>query len=179
MFLGGVRLSEHSGSAALEDAFLVNRDALLRFLRARGAGDAAEDILHELWLRLAAAPVADVTAPLPYMMRAANRLMIDRFRSDRQAGARDDAWAALAAEPGGASPAPSVERVIAARQALRSVESALANQGERVERVFRRHRVDGLSQRDVAAELGVSLSTVEADLRRAYRALAELREAGE
>ena len=169
-------MSQHTGSTALEEAFLGNRDALLRFLKARGADEAAEDLLHELWLRLAAAPVGDISAPLPYMMRAANRLMIDRYRSVQQAALRDDAWASLAAEPGGASAAPSAERIIAGKQALREVEQALSAAGQRVAIAFRRHRVDGVSQRDVAAELGVSLSTVEADLRRAYRVLAQLRE---
>ena len=42
--------------------------------------------------------------------------------------------------------------------------------------IFRRHRVDEVPQRKIAEEFGVSLSTVESDLRRAYRALAELKE---
>ena len=47
--------------------------------------------------------------------------------------------------------------------------------GTRPARIFRRFRVDGAAQRDIAAELGVSLSTVEADLRKVYAALAALR----
>src|SRR4051812_42918627 len=31
---------------------LANRDKLLRFLRAHGAGDAADDLLQELWIRV-------------------------------------------------------------------------------------------------------------------------------
>jgi RNA polymerase sigma-70 factor (ECF subfamily) len=45
-----------------------------------------------------------------------------------------------------------------------------------VEAIFRRHRIDGLPQRQLAEEFGVSLSTVESDLRRAYAALAQLKE---
>ena len=47
--------------------------------------------------------------------------------------------------------------------------------GARTATIFRRHRIDGVQQRDIARELGVSLSTVEADLRRAYRALLDYR----
>jgi RNA polymerase sigma-70 factor (ECF subfamily) len=36
--------------------------------------------------------------------------------------------------------------------------------------------VDGVPQRQLAQEFGVSLSTIESDLRRAYAALAELKE---
>lgn len=38
-----------------------------------------------------------------------------------------------------------------------------------------RHRVDGVSQRLLASEFGVSRSTVESDLRLAYRWLEALR----
>ena len=48
--------------------------------------------------------------------------------------------------------------------------------GTRPAAIFRRHRVDEVPQRKIAEEFGVSLSTVESDLRRAYRALAELKE---
>ena len=48
--------------------------------------------------------------------------------------------------------------------------------GPRVAAVFRRHRVDGAPQRQLAEEFGVSLSTVESDLRAAYRALSEWKE---
>jgi RNA polymerase sigma-70 factor (ECF subfamily) len=47
--------------------------------------------------------------------------------------------------------------------------------GPRAAAIFRRHRIDGVPQRQVAKEMGVSLSTVESDLRGAYRALAELK----
>lgn len=160
----------------LEQAYLAHRPRLLRFLAARGAGDAAEDLLQELWLRLSAANDPVAAAGLSYMMRAADRLMIDRYRSQRQAQQRDHAWSQ--AQPGlieNIAPTPDAERSIAARQHFARVEQTLGMLGERPEAVFRRHRIDGVSQRDIAAEFGVSLSTVESDLRRAYRALADLR----
>ena len=40
-----------ASTALLEQAYLAHRDRLLRFLRARGAGDAAEDLVQDLWLR--------------------------------------------------------------------------------------------------------------------------------
>src|SRR3546814_18264315 len=53
--------------------------------------------------------------------------------------------------------------------------AAIAATGERPAQVFRRFRVDGVHQRDIAGEMGVSLSTVEADLRKVYAKLAEIR----
>lgn len=175
----GVRLPQPTGPATLEAQFLAHRGELLRFLAARGAGDAAEDLLHELWLKLSAQGEIAVMAPRPYLMRAANRLMIDRHRSLTQGARRDAEWHALASEAQGASPAPAADRVVAGRQALARVEAALASLGERPAAIFRRHRVEDIPQRIIAEEFGVSLSTVEADLRRAYRALAELKERGD
>ena len=162
----------------LEQAYLLHRPRLLRFLAARGAGDAAEDLCQELWLRLASAGDPEAASGLAYMMRAADRLMIDRYRAQRQAQLRDKAW--VEAQPGLAenvAPGPGADRMIAARQQFARVEQLLAELGERPATIFRRHRIEGIAQREIAAQLRISVSTVESDLRRAYKALAELRRA--
>jgi DNA-directed RNA polymerase specialized sigma24 family protein len=78
-------LSEPSPRAGLEAVFLDNRAKLLGFLAARGAGDAAEDLLHELWLKVSTGQRGPIASPLSYLFRAADTLMIDRYRSLRQA----------------------------------------------------------------------------------------------
>ena len=161
-------------SDGLEAVLLANRDRLLRFLSAHGAGDAAEDLLQELWLKLSSAPGGPIAHPLSYLYRAANNLMLDRYRSARQASLRDKRWSEMQAPAAGTQP-PGDERALVAREQVGAVEVALAALGTRAATVFRRHRLDGVGQRDIAAELGVSLSTVESDLRRAYRAMIELR----
>jgi len=165
-------------ASGLEGAYFEHRERLVRFLAARGAGEAAEDLVQEVWLKIAASPPGPVASPLSYLYRVADTVMIDRFRSLRQAGKRDRDWSDLAAGGlAGASDAPSAERAVAARDYLRLVEELLARlEPPRIAEVFRRHRVDGVPQRQVALELGVSLSTVESDLRTAYRALADLKE---
>lgn len=159
-------------ASGLEAVFLTNRTRLLRFLQAHGAGDAAEDLLQQLWLKLLAAPPGPVAQPLSYLYRAANNLMLDRHRALRQATLRDRSWSdtqtAASAEPPGA---PAGERALIARQQLAAVSAALDALGDRAATVFRRHRLDGVNQREIAADLGVSLSTVESDLRRAYAAV--------
>lgn len=166
-------MSDSHAPAGLEAAFLANRGALLRFLRARGAGEAAEDLLQDLWLKIADARPGPVATPLAYLYRMADRLMIDRYRSVRQASVREQAWGELQAD---GAEMPDAERQLAAIQ-LAALVAALLDGLEppRVGQIFRRHRGDGVSQRQIAEEFGVSLSTVESDLRRAYRALAEFR----
>jgi RNA polymerase sigma-70 factor (ECF subfamily) len=161
----------------LEAVFLANRAALLRFLRVHGVGEAAEDLLQELWLKLSEARPGPIAQPLAYLYRAANNLMLDRYRSERQAARRASDWteATGPAYPG-RSDAPSGERVLLARERLGQVRAALAELGPRVERIFPRHRLDGVAQHAIATELGISLSTVESDLRKATRALVALRQ---
>lgn len=154
----------------IEGVLLANRERIVRFLEVRGAGDAAEDLFQDLWMRLTerrAGPIAD---PLSYAMRAANNLMLDRYRSQRQRELRDAAWGEAAS-----TDKPSTEAAMISREQLAQVEQAIAATGERSARIFRRFRIDGLQQRAIAEEMGVSLSTVEADLRKVYAALAALR----
>lgn len=103
--------------------------------------------------------------------------MIDRYRASRQAHKRERAWSDVndGAIPG-VSDAPSAERHLIGREQARMVAERLDSLGDRPAAIFRRHRVDGLSQRQVADEFGVSLSTVESDLRKAYREMARLKE---
>jgi len=156
----------------IEAVFLANRDKLVRFLTARGAGDAAEDLVQDLWLKVSGRMDGPIANPLAYLYRAADMLMIDRYRSRRQAEQRDQAWA----EGQGGPEPPAAERAVEARQTAERVAATLAALGERPALVFRRVRMDGVPQKQVAAELGISISTVESDLRMAAHALAALKE---
>ncbi|MBO9498041.1 MAG: RNA polymerase sigma factor [Novosphingobium sp.] len=170
-------MSSSPSPSGLEAAFIERRAKLLRFLAARGAGEAAEDVLHEVWLKIAAADTGPVASPLAYLYRACDLMMIDRYRSARQARKREKDWTeAMGGAVPGVSDAPSPDRAIAARQQARLAAETLDALGARPAAIFRRHRVDGVPQKRVAEEFGVSLSTVESDLRIAYRALAQLKE---
>ena len=144
--------------SGLQRVILNERSRLLRFLAARGVGDDAEDALHDLWQRVAAAPAQPIADPLSYLFRAAENLARDRRRSTVSRDRRQQDWhdASLSNEE-----EPPGERALIAREQLREVQSTLAGLGPRVERVFRRCRLDGVGQAAIARELGVSLSSVE------------------
>jgi len=162
--------AQQAPAGGLEAVYLERRDALVRFLRARGAGENAEDLVQELWLKVSAAPPAPIADPVSYLYRAANNLMISRHRSTERSERRDDEW-------GGAAESEdrSGEAAVAARQEIARAEERLRALGQRVLRTFVMFRVDGVPQKEIAAQLGVSLSAVEKDLQRAYRAIAGLR----
>src|SRR5262245_35947401 len=129
---------QHQG---LQLVFEESREQLLRYLRAHGAGDAAEDLLQELWLKLAATPAGPIASPRSYLFRAATNLMIDRRRSEAQALRRDHEWSSLADRlPGAAANDPGPERKLAAQQRLALVEAELARLPSRAISIFRAHR---------------------------------------
>lgn len=172
-----MQLSDYSPHAGLEAVFLENRIGLLRFLRARGAGEAAEDLVQEVWLKISSRPPGPVSSPLSYLYRTADLLMIDRYRSVRQAQQRERDWSEThTGDSPHASDEPSPERRVLARDQAALVMAELDQLGQRAAAVFRRHRLDGVPQRKVAEEFGVSLSTIESDLRAAYRALKDWKE---
>lgn len=163
---------ETHGSSGLHATLLNERNRLLRFLAARGAGDDAEDVLHDLWQKIAVAPERPVADPVSYLFRAAENHMRDIRRARVSRERRQHDWHGLGNTP---EDEPVGERVFIAREQLQLVQAALAGLGSRVDHVFRRYRLDGVGQADIASELGMSLSSVEKDLQKAYRTLAELR----
>lgn len=170
----GYRAAMTSGDAVsgLQRVVLNERGRLLRFLAARGAGDEAEDVLQDLWQRVASAPAEPIADAVSYLFRAAENLMRDRRRSSVSRARRQQDWHEVSVPE---MEAPKGERALIAREQLRAVEATLAALGPRADQVFRRYRLDGIGQAAIARELGVSLSSVEKDLQKAYRALAQLK----
>jgi RNA polymerase sigma-70 factor (ECF subfamily) len=162
-------------TSGLEAVLMENRAALLRFLRARGAAEGAEDLLQEMWIKASAGASGPIAGPLAYLYRATNNLLLDRRRAALRSQRRDQDWHDLGSGAPGVSEAPSGERVLIAREQLAEAEAALKALGERTDFVFRRFRVEGASQRAIADELGISLSAVEKHLQKAYRALIKVR----
>jgi RNA polymerase sigma factor (sigma-70 family) len=158
-------------SEGLAGVFLEHRARLLAFLKARGAGDAADDLLQELWFKAIRVEGAVEPSPLSYLYRMADRLLITNWRTTARRTRRDGDWIGAQQD----ADAATAELRLIARETLDLAIRRLRQLGQRVEHVVRRFRLDGLSQREIADELGVSLSTVEKDLRKGYAALIAVR----
>jgi RNA polymerase sigma factor (sigma-70 family) len=156
----------------LAPTFMTHRATLLRYLRARGVGDEAEDVLQELWFKLDGIDAELVADPLPYLYRMAHNLMLDRRRTAVRRQERERIYHRDGEEK---EPSAGTERTLIARQELDEIDRALKALGERTDYVFRRHRVEEIPQRAIAEELGISLSAVEKHLQKAYRAVAACR----
>jgi len=156
-----------AAESGLKAVFLAERPMLARLLSARlGGPDDAEDALQDMWLKLdqfVDRPVAD---PAAYLFRMAANLAADRRLSAARRGARDTGWVEAQSE---ADDIPDIERTLIARERLRQVQAALAGLPERTQVAFRMFRLEGRPQREIACELGISVSGVEKLLQRAYR----------
>jgi RNA polymerase sigma factor (sigma-70 family) len=159
----------------LRAALVEHRAALLRYLIARRvAPDEAEDIMQDLVVKLAGHASGPVAEPRAYLYRMAENILLDRIRSEGRRRGREQAW--VAAQAGAtldADDRPSPEQALIARERLALVSAALAALPERSLFVFRRYRLDGTPQREIAAELGISLSAVEKHLQKAYHVVVE------
>jgi len=135
-------------ATGLSALFMANRAALLRFLRARGAGENAEDMVQDMWMKLESRDLGPIADPLPYLYRMANNLMLDRYRSATRRERREQDWAE---DAGGVMADPTddlpVDERLILNQTLDEARDALRALGPRVELVFRRFRIEGVGQR--------------------------------
>lgn len=151
--------------------FAANRAKIIGYLRALGASDGAEDLAHEIWLKLAKSSEADLLTTA-YLMRMAHNLFIDQVRSDRQRHRREEAYQYDGPGGGEIDRSPDSERVLLSRERLARLEAALRTLGPRTEQIVRRHRVEGVPHRLLAEEFGISVSAIEKQLQKAYRVIA-------
>jgi RNA polymerase sigma-70 factor (ECF subfamily) len=136
--------------------------------RLNGACD-VEDIVQECYCRLAKLDsVAHIAEPRAYLFTMARNLAYRHLRLPRIV--RIDAITGLDSIHL-VSDEPSPERIIGVRQELARVQRALQELPERARNIFTLRRIEGLSQKEVAARLGVTETIVENDSSRSLRAI--------
>jgi RNA polymerase sigma-70 factor (ECF subfamily) len=149
---------------------------LQRFLLARRATpEEAEDILQDLFLKLGKVRSGPIADPLAYLYRIADNLLLDIRRSHARRSVREQAWTAVRTGGGEIDDQPSAEDRLIGRERLDQVRRALSGLPDRTVLILRCFRLDGMPQKDIAADLGISVSAVEKHLQRAYRTLLEAR----
>lgn len=167
-------MSQPEDSAALFEAWVHHRPDLVRFLARRlGCEATAKDLAQEIWLRLSrvnrGAPNKNPRALLFHI--AANLAMdhhrVERRRVELVAEVQDLLWP----QCNEISP----ERNAMAEQTLIQLNAEVERLPERSREIFRMNRFDGLTQREIADRLGISVTAVEKHLQKAFARLAAAR----
>lgn len=160
----------------LLETFLERQAELKRYFVARVGEAEADDLVQEVYMKVAGImDEAGIQNHRAYLYRLSNNVMLDRMRQQRASVARDDAWRRTTHvfAPSGEEvlDAVPVDQALVARDRLQRVCAALDELPENVWATFRRHKFDGLSHAEVAAEFGVSRSLVEKHMMRALKHL--------
>jgi len=138
-----------------------------------------EDVVQEAYCRLLSLQnTGHIASPRAYFFTAARAVVIDHLRRSRvvriETATEIESLNVVLDEP-------SPERVTAGRRELERVRRLIAALPDRCRRVFEMRKIEGLPQREIARQLGVTETIVENDVVKGQRlilkALAEGEEA--
>ncbi len=129
----------------------------------------AEDLVQEVFVRIAARSGTQMESPEAYVFQTAANLLRDRARR-HATRARGDQM--LADHPEDFIEEISPERVLLGKRRLAEFRKALAELPERTRAIFLLHRFEEFKYAEIAARLGISTSSVEKHMMDAIRHLA-------
>ncbi|MDA7415003.1 RNA polymerase sigma factor [Xenophilus arseniciresistens] len=150
----------------LLDHLVKGYDQLKRRLSRRlGSEELAGDALQDTWLRLQRLEdQAPVLNPQAFLLRMAVNIAVDQQRSHSRAVPVSEAEALLEV----VDPAPGPEAIAQSRSEAQALARVVERLPRRRREILMMVRWEGLPQKEVAQKLGVSLRTVEHELRRAH-----------
>ena len=135
------------------------KNQLARYL---GSEDRASDALQDTWLRLQQAkPAGPVERPYPYLLRIAYNMALKRARRERGSVTLEDAREALNL----IDDAPDPERAAEARSEFAALEKAMSGLTARRRHILIASRVEAITLREIATQLGISQRLVEMELK--------------
>ena len=153
-------------SATVATLYIEHIGELRRFLvRRLACVETASELAHETFIRYLAAdfdvPIAN---PRAFLYRIAGNLAIDYLRTQPLSSSQIVDLESCDELP---SEAPGPERYAMARQQLDCLRRAIDELPGRCREVFVRHKFDGIPQKTLADEYGVTINAIEKHLIRA------------
>ncbi len=155
--------------APLLETYFEKRPLLLRYFTARTRNaETAEDIVQDIFVKIAALPVnACVGNPTAYLFTVGANIWRNQVRTHSRAIQRDYDWQSTTTKSLGREVVvsePSPESLLETRQNLEQVASALAELPVKTREIFVLYRIEGMTQKAIAARLSISKSSVEKHL---------------
>lgn len=125
--------------------------------------------MQDTFLRVLATPLASNAVrhnPKAYLYQTSRTIGLNHHNRQRRMEVSDPACFDYIADA-----APSVDRVVTARQTLQQVDAALASMPDRMRLAFEMHRMEAMTIAEVAARLGLSTTRTWGLVHEAYRHL--------
>jgi RNA polymerase sigma factor (sigma-70 family) len=152
----------------LDDLCRRFRPALLAyFLRRVPTPAEAEDLAHDVFVRLADVPLEQLRSADAFIFHVAANLLRDRARRWK---VRHDYVATQVAAVDAQvleTHAFDPERIEAARRSLAALVARLMELPKRTREIFILYRIENVARRNIAQAYGLSISTVEKEVARA------------
>jgi len=139
--------------------------------RPSAVGMDVEDVVQESYAILAGLrDIEHINRPRNYLFEVAKSVVLQSLRRSRVVTIDAQSNVEVLAIP---EDAPTPERVVADRQELAHVAALIATLPDRCREVFTLRKLHGLSQREVASQLGIAESTVEKHMVKALAMLTD------
>ena len=146
---------------------------LLRYFVRRGiAAQEAQDLVQEVFVRMAKGSLDNVTSADGYLFAVAANVAFDSLRRRK---VRNDHPVSGFVEAVQCTEEFQPDRVLEGKQELACIMGALNEMPERMRNIFILARLENLPRAEIAQRLGVSKSTVEQQITLATACLAERR----
>lgn len=166
LFQGMLRDRMSTYDDELLSSFLRSRSRIQRYLTGRtGSQQDAEDLTQEAWIKLARNGPAAASMPGAYLNRIARSLAIDHGRSAKR-NLSSGEIVDLMSVP---EDSPGPDKIVEDREQMRLLARILDELPQRQRAILTMVRLEQRRQTDIAAELGLSVRTVEYDLRKALQ----------
>lgn len=154
----------------MESSLLLQRflklypDFRERLRRRLGSADLAEEALNEVYVKLSQTEKRYSITNIPaYLFRLTLNAAVDQRRAGAKLASASEIDEAMEIADG----APDPLQVAEGRRELALLREAIATLTERRRKILIAARIDGLSCREIAQEMGLSKRTVEVELRHA------------
>ncbi len=154
----------------LLDALALHYDDLVRYIRQRFRDrHFARDLVHDVYLQILDKPPRQrISLPLAFLRKVTFNRAIDRVRAE---SLRAD-YLAAASHDEQALDSWDGARELDFEQQLHALLAIIEALPARQRQVFLLHRIHGMAQRDIAAELEISVNMVTQHFNRALRTIA-------
>jgi RNA polymerase sigma-19 factor, ECF subfamily len=157
-------LKTMSVALVLSDCATEIRQFMLRRL---GCPSLADDLFQDLTERvLSRVAELDVSNPRSYLFQAASNAIVDHKRAERT---RNNYVVEQSQCEEYSLDSLSPERILISRQSVIELQIALSKLSPLSQKIFKLYRIEGLTQKQIAKQLGVSLSTVEKRIAKVFK----------